>query len=32
MYTKDGKGQKQDAPDALTGIAEQFGSYKLEFI
>lgn len=32
MYTKDGKGQKKDAPDVLTGIAEQFGSYKLGFI
>ena len=31
-YTKDGKGQKQDAPDVLTGIAESIGSYSLGFV
>ena len=31
-YTKDGKGQKQDAPDVLTGIAENTNNYKLGFV
>lgn len=28
-FTKDGKGQKEDAPDVLTGIAEQFNKQAL---
>jgi predicted phage terminase large subunit-like protein len=28
-FTKDGKGQKEDAPDVLTGIAEQFNKQTL---